>query len=265
MKFELKISREDIERAINENYWRSIGEIGHHIFAFGIDAIADELCRRFGGDINELRAVILHESLNSPKPEDVHKEARELIFNSIKQKEAVFIWTVGDEGSYDDEERHVSYPTYNFQRIKIEKSGLVEELKEQASSGRFDDSSDSEIMFTLSISSKDKFEALNKILDKLIANGVRHVYVADDQQKNIQRVEALREQYSLIKIHVWWVNNTSNDGNIAAFSRHIDEERRKNYANNEKMALVLDWDDTIYDEMGRMNRVVDNVTKTLRN
>src|SRR3990167_7410047 len=107
-----------IERAVLDNYWRSIQEKGRHVLAIAVAMIAAELSRGGFGDERQIEQVVLSETLNSPKPEDVKKGTKEVILEALEEGDQVYIWTVGDEGAYNDEEKQVTYPAYNFQQRK---------------------------------------------------------------------------------------------------------------------------------------------------
>ena len=114
---------------------------------------------------------------------------------------------------------------------------------------------------SLDINAENKIASLRKILRELAQKDVRQVFVVDDQQGNIHAVEELQKDFPEISIHTWWLNNSSDKGNISAFKKYIEEQRKTVV---DPFALVLDWDDTIYDELKRMKRTVHNLEQSLK-
>lgn len=259
MKFESAPNQ--VEKAVMENYWRSMETKGRHVLALSAEYISEALSRFHELPINEIKVLVLKTILESPEPEDLRPEAVEIIFDGIMNGEKIFIWTVGDEGEYVDEERHVAYPEYNFQRRKIGGSGLMKTLQERA----LKETGDSRIItenISLDINAENKIASLRKILKELSQKDVRQVFVVDDQQGNIRAVEELQKDFPEIAIHTWWLNNSSDKGDISAFKKYIEEQRKIVV---DPFALVLDWDDTIYDELKRMKRTVHNLEQSLNN
>ena len=249
-----------IEKAVMENYWRRMETVGRHVLALSAEDIAEALSRFHKKPINEIKALVLKTILESPSPEDLKPEAVEIIFDGIMNGEKIFVWTVGDEGEYVDEEHHIAYPEYNFQRRKIEGSGLIKTLEERAVKEIGDSRLISESI-SFDINAENKIASLRKILKELAQKDIRQVFVVDDQQGNIHAVEGLQKDFPEIAIHTWWLNNSSDKGDISAFKKHIEEKRKMAMS---PFALVLDWDDTIYDELKRMRRTVRNLEQDLK-
>ncbi len=234
-----------------ENYWRRIEAMGRHVLALSAEDIAEALSRISKQPLNEIKALVLKTILESPEPGDLKPEAVDTIFDGVMRGEQIFIWTVGDEGEYVDEERHVVYPAYDFQRRKIEGSNLIKGLEQRAEKEARDPDMISASIF-LDISAKNKIASLRKILEGLREKGMRQVFVVDDQQRNIDAAKDLQKDFPEITIHTW--------RDIVAFKKYIDEQRK---TTTDTFTLVLDWDDTIYDEQKRMRRTVSNLEQSL--
>lgn len=259
--FETKeVKRAEKERAIIrivfENYWRHMKEMGRYVLGLSVTDIAGEIKKRYGGDLNELESFILDKFLKSSSPEDLKPETLDILLGAISYNELIYIWTVGDAGAYNDEARHISYPEFNFQQIKIDLSGVSEQLSKLGKE-RFGNDFEVGDSVTFNISAENKQVALENILSGLESSGPCNIYIADDQQGNLFKAEELRNRFPSLKINTWWINNSSELRNLAAFKGFIEKERER--LKDEKIALVFDWDDTLYDEQKRLSRASQEI------
>lgn len=267
----------EIERIVYDNYWASLKDkkIGRHVIALAVEKIADELVKRgFINDSKEARKIVFEEIFKSPKPEDIKEGAREMIFEALKRKWKVYIWTVGDEGSYTDDERKITYDAFNFQKKKIENSRILDSLLVMAEreSSRADTAKDILSNLDISINAKSKRDAFISIIENASRNGIKDVYVADDQSDNEKMAQGLQERFPGVKIYTWFINNSSESGsergNLNAFRRDfLEKEQARHDTEGTTAVLVLDWDDTIYNEtgeMGRMRRLIKELTNRLQ-
>ena len=115
-----------------------------------------------------------------------------------------------------DEERHITYTAYDFQRRKIEGSNFVKILKERARKSGLDPKMvDNSVSFD--INAKDKISSLRNILKGLIEKGIKDVFVVDDQKGNIQAIEEQKKDFPEINIYTWWLNHESELGSLTRF------------------------------------------------
>lgn len=254
-----------VERAVKENYWKRIESAGRHVLALSVEDIASALCRHMHKcdetTKRKMKAVVLNSILESPRPEDIKPETFRIIENGVMRGEKIYIWTVGDEGSYTDTKTHITYHGYDFQRKKLEQSGLIESLERNIAENDVDPGIVRKRLI-LDISGENKIASLRRILENLAARGITHAYIVDDQQKNIQDADALQAHFPEIRIHTYWLNNASEKGNLAAFEAWLNAERRAH--KGETIALILDWDDTLYDEKERTERAIRMLAQDLK-
>ncbi len=249
-----------IVRIVFENYWRHMQEIGRYVLGLSVADIAGEIKKKYGGELNRLEEFIFDKFLKSPRPEDLKPETLDIILNAISKKEPVYIWTVGDAGAYSDNVRHITYPEFNFQQIKIDLSGVSEQLT-QLGKERFGNDFEVGDSVIFNISAENKQIALGNILSGLESSGRYNVYVADDQQGNLSKAKEFQIRFPSLKINTWWINNSSELENLAAFKSFMEKERER--LKGEKIALVLDWDDTLYDEQKRIGRASKEIASGL--
>lgn len=275
-EFQKESRNAEIERIVYDNYWASLRDvkIGRHVIALAVEKIADELVRRgFINDPKEAMKIVLEEIFKSPKPEDIKEGAREMIFEALKRKWKVYIWTVGDEGSYTDDEGQITYDALNFQKRKIDESEIIDSLQKMAEREMGADAGkDIFNNLAVSINAKSKRDALISIIKSAIQDEIKDIYVADDQLDNERIAQELQKDFPDVRIHTWWINNSlepgSEKGRLNAFrTDFLEGEQARHDTEGTTAILVLDWDDTIYNEtgeMGRMQRLVHGLTNRLQ-
>lgn len=261
--------REEMQSLINsivfENYWKSVPEVGRHVIAMGAESIAAEIHRRYGGDEKELQKIVLECILNSPSSADIKPGAIEILAEAVSSGEFLYIWTVGDEGSYTDEKRKITYPAYDFQRRKISGSRILDRLNEEIPR-MGDDEVDASDNVILSINARNKREALHEAMVKFRDSGVQHVYIVDDHKPNLENIDEISREVGGLTVHTYWINNESDKGDLPACRQFILERRNEHNLKGERMGLILDWDNTLYDEPRRVARsaqkIADELLKT---
>jgi hypothetical protein len=243
-----------IERIIFENYWKSIDELGQHVIARSVELITSEIHHRYGGDEIEIKKIVLESILKSPSPEDLKPDAVSILADAIRSGEQVVIWTLGDEGDYSDDEKKIYYPAYNMQKRKIDGSNILSELDlELLKFG--DNERNAPESVSLSISAKDKREALKDAVIKFEKRGVRHVYVVDDVEENITLITGVSEEVGGPRVHDFRIKKDADEeGNLTACRRYISKRRQEHSLRGENIGLVIDWDNTLYDEPKRVSR-----------
>ncbi len=244
----------EIERIVFENYWKSIDELGQHVIARSVELIASEIHRRCGGNEAEIKKIVLESILKSPSPEDLKPDAVSILADAIRSGERVVIWTLGDEGAYSDDERKIYYPAYNMQKRKIEGSNILSELDRELPKTGDNERNASESV-SLSISAKNKREALRDAVIKFKEMGVKRVYVVDDAEENITLITGVSEEVGGPQVHDFRIKKDADEeGNLTACRRYISKRRQEHSLRGENIGLVIDWDNTLYDEPKRVSR-----------
>ena len=258
--------REEVGALINsivfENYWKSIPEVGRHVIAMGAESIAAEIYRRYGGNEKEIQKIVLECILTSPSSDDIKPGAIEILAEAVNSGEFLYIWTVGDEGSYTDEKKKITYPAYDFQRRKISGSRILDKLNQEIPRIG-DDEVDASDNVILSINAKNKREALYEAIVKFRDSGVQHVYIIDDHGPNLENIDEISREIGGPTMHTYWINNKSDKGDLPACRQFILERRAEHNSKGERMGLIIDWDNTLYDEPRRVTRSAQKIAEEL--
>lgn len=203
----------------------------------------------------EIRQAVLEAFLESPSPQDLEIEAPKVIAQAIAHGMTVVPWTVGDKGSYYVKERNTTYPAYDFQAIKIEKSKLQESIRDQLIALGFNpDIMEEKFIIDISNSHKEKaFEA------RIAQGKYKNVLVVDDQPKNIANAKAIAAKYS-VKIDDWCINHEDHRGSFDAFAQDFQDNYLKS-ADAAQTIIFFDFDDTIYRTWAQLDRAAE-IAKT---
>lgn len=236
---------ERIRGIIESTWWRSYGETG----VFSLDQSIADLSEALGMEPSLVRDCI-RESVTpeclvkiSQNPESGRPLVEELDVNNFEVycllgvlKEegfSMFAWTLGDE---------------EWQREKFRRSGA----------GNFIDSNH---LFVEE--GTEKISKLKEILDRILSersDSPVHVYVVDDNQKNIDDAMGLSSEYESkgIELHNYHLKLDDPNADGTAFYNYMIEERKK-YPN---LVLVLDFDQVIANTNGALfGSACENILK----
>jgi len=215
--------------------------------------------RRVAGEVNTMDRVtverVVRETFeNTTGPEFLHPTAVSLIGEMLAAGAVVSICTVGDHG-----ER-----SHYYQEKKIEDSRVFELVTDYLCREKGIERVEAVALLgnlRVDITREYKQEKIREVMMELYMDGIDKIYFADDKWENIEAVRPIVPQLP-IEYQEWCVKQDEDwMGNLTAFHEFMKQEMRG--WGGKRVAVILDWDDTLTYEIPRMQVIRRRINERL--
>lgn len=228
------------------NYYSALKEGGRLPFREGVERVTDGIHGLVGGLRGAVKDRVLTIFKETTGPEYVKPAALDLMSQALMLGGEIYIWTVGDHGAGSD----------YYQKHKIEQSRMTDSLEYILTKNNKDPKTVNTHLHTV-ISSENKQAKLHEILRDISEQHIGTVFLADDKEDNTAAAKNVVSNFPEISSYFEWVVKKDEDplGNFAAFRDKMLLKMKECAAKGERFAVVLDWDDTVSNEIERMQEI----------